>query len=372
MNDELKANGGVPLFHGLLTHDPYSSQIQLTEGVRLSGEAAQELVVVGNVFRKQYPLLFKFQDWIGFAIFACAVTFILVGARLYLLGLIGGVTVCLSNAFWMSVLHELEHDLIHFMYFRNNWLLHNFMMLGVWVFRPNSISGWARRRMHLHHHRVSGTASDFEERAITNGEAWGAKRLIMLCDHVLSAVLRMDQMKRMQQEYLRAQPDLKSASDRRFVSKVTFLSLFPIGNLFYLSWHLLWIWKLIHVAGVSEVVPQSQAIDGWCNYLLAVLYIPSVLRGFCLQFVSSNIHYFGDVEPGNIIQQTQVWTSWWTLPFQLFCFNFGGTHAIHHFVARETFYVRQLTALQMYPILKKYGVKFNDFGSMWRANRRQK
>jgi hypothetical protein len=41
-----------------------------------------------------------------------------------------------------------------------------------------------------------------------------------------------------------------------------------------------------------------------------------------------------------VIQQTQVLNPWWMLPFQLFCFNFGSTHAIHHFVVRDPFYIR--------------------------------
>jgi hypothetical protein len=55
------------------------------------------------------------------------------------------------------------------------------------------------------------------------------------------------------------------------------------------------------------------------------------------------MHYYGDVELGNVIQQTQVLTPWWMMPFQLFCFNFGSTHAIHHFVVKEPFYIRQMT-----------------------------
>src|SRR3546814_11953927 len=70
---------------------------------------------------------------------------------------------------------------------------------------------------------------------------------------------------------------------------------------------------------------------------------PNVLRVFCLHFVSSNMHYYGDVESGNIVQQCQVLNPWWLWPAQLFCFNFGATHAIHHFVVSQPFYVSKLT-----------------------------
>ena len=61
--------------------------------------------------------------------------------------------------------------------------------------------------------------------------------------------------------------------------------------------------------------------------------------------------------------------AWWLAPLHLFCFNFGGTHAIHHFVVRDPFYLRQATAKAVYPILKKYGVRFDDYGTFLRSNR---
>lgn len=96
---------------------------------------------------------------------------------------------------------------------------------------------------------------------------------------------------------------------------------------------------------------------------------PNLLRSFCLHFVSSNMHYFGDVEDGNVIQQTQVLNPWWLLPVQLFCFSFGSTHAIHHFVVKEPFYLRQWTARQAHAVMREMGVRFNDFGTFRRANR---
>src|SRR3546814_13463832 len=87
-------------------------------------------------------------------------------------------------------------------------------------------------------------------------------------------------------------------------------------------------------------------------------------------FVSSNMHYYGDVESGNIVQQCQVLNPWWLWPAQLFCFNFGATHAIHHFVVSQPFYVRQLTARAAHQVMRDNGVRFNDVGALRRANRR--
>ncbi|RZL06584.1 MAG: hypothetical protein EOP40_17435, partial [Rubrivivax sp.] len=59
----------------------------------------------------------------------------------------------------------------------------------------------------------------------------------------------------------------------------------------------------------------------------------------------------------------------WMWPFQLFCCNFGSTHAIHHFVVKEPFYVRQLTAPVAHRVMREAGVRFNDLGTFARANR---
>jgi hypothetical protein len=103
--------------------------------------------------------------------------------------------------------------------------------------------------------------------------------------------------------------------------------------------------------------------------LMVGLIAPNLIRQFCLHFITSNMHYFGDIEHGNVLEQTQVLNAWWTLPFHLFCFNFGSTHAIHHFVVNEPFYLRQLTAKRALDILKNNGIRFNDYGSFRRANR---
>ena len=102
---------------------------------------------------------------------------------------------------------------------------------------------------------------------------------------------------------------------------------------------------------------------------VVVLIAPNVLRSFCLHFISSNMHYYGDVEPGNQIEECQVLNAWVFLPFHVFCFNFGSTHAIHHFLVKEPFYIRQMTAAKVLPVMREMGVRFNDLGTFVRANR---
>jgi hypothetical protein len=60
---------------------------------------------------------------------------------------------------------------------------------------------------------------------------------------------------------------------------------------------------------------------------------------------------------------------WWLWPLQAFCFNFGSTHGIHHFVVKEPFYIRQMTCVVAHKVMAQMGVRFNDFATFRRANR---
>lgn len=344
-----------------------------SEGITLSKQAQKELMDVGNVFRQRHPWIIQHQDQIGFGIFATSAIAIVLNALAYAYELVPAWATIIIAAFWMSLLHELEHDLIHYMYFRKNKRMHNIMMAGVWLFRPSTISPWVRRNLHLHHHKFSGTESDLEERGITNGVTWGWRRLLMTGDHMLSIFLRPLDSYRMVAAYIRAQGPLTRAEQRKIMLENA-TAYFPLGVIHYTLWHGFIIWHAVKF-GASifgfplELNGTQLALESMVDFVAVVVLMPNVLRVFCLHFVSSNMHYFGDVVPGNVIQQTQVWNTWWLFPLHLFCFNFGATHAIHHFVVRDTFYVRQITASKMYPILKKYGVRFNDFSTFRRNNR---
>ncbi|MGH2906036.1 MAG: fatty acid desaturase [Solirubrobacterales bacterium] len=278
------------------------------------------------------------------------------------------------NAFCLSILHELEHDLIHSLYFRRRRSVHNAMLLGVWVMRPSTINPWIRRRMHLHHHRVSGTESDLEERAITNGEPWGVRRMLMTGDSALSIYLRPITMQNVANKFAAEQaPD--DPRERRRLMREQRISYLPLGVVHYLLWHVFLIGNAVLIGAeiVGNPIELGTTMTGFFDVVnaLAVVWLgPNALRTFCLHLVSSNMHYFGDVESGNVLQQTQVWTSKALLPLQAFCFNFGSTHAIHHFVVGDTFYIRQAIARDAHRAMKANGVRFNDFDTFRRANRR--
>jgi fatty acid desaturase len=316
----------------------------------------------GDELRKRYPIL-KYQDAIGVGILAFALTGMIASAALYIAGYMAWWACLLVNAFLASLTHELEHDLIHSMYFRKQRVPHNLMLALVWMARPSTINPWIRRHLHLNHHKVSGTEADMEERAITNGEPWGIARLLMVGDNVMSSLIRM----------LRA----KTWAHKRSILKRTLKVYAPLALLNWGAWY---VFLGFHAAnGVESLLGAS--ID-WSSNTLAVMQVidiavvvlvgPNVLRTFCLHFVSSNMHYYGDVEPGNVMQQTQVLNPRWMWPLQAFCFNFGSTHGIHHFVVKEPFYIRQMTAPVAHTVMDEMGVRFNDFGTFSRANRLEK
>jgi hypothetical protein len=63
------------------------------------------------------------------------------------------------SAFFASLLHELEHDLIHVLYFRTRPWVQHVMFVGIWLFKA-SLNPWARKDLHLLHHKVSGQTND--------------------------------------------------------------------------------------------------------------------------------------------------------------------------------------------------------------------
>jgi hypothetical protein len=213
---------------------------------------------------------------------------------------------------------------------------------------------------------------DVEERGVTNGEKWGLKRLITTPDLLLGGILRshlltQDIKKEVKEGRL---PRAQALRFKRFSS----LALLPFGLVAYFMWYyFLGHYLVIGFTTLFGIAYQSPAwslnIMAVISPIVYVLLIPNLIRQFCLHFITSNMHYFGDVESGNIMQQTQVLTAWWTFPFQLFCFFFGYTHAIHHFVVGETFYIRHLTRKSAFKVMKAEGVRFNDLGTFSRANR---
>jgi fatty acid desaturase len=351
------------------TAPTYSSAMRCPE----VGEIRRGIMAAANDLRMRHRWLGKNQDAIGLAILFSSMLGVFGNAWAYHEGAIPWWLCILVSMIWLSLLHELEHDLIHRIFFRHRPWVRHLMLATAWLFRPNTINPWIRHRMHLHHHKVSGTASDIEEIALSNGEPWGFKRFLMLWDSVISYGLRPAKMTQTLERYALVAGHNDALVARR-VMRTTKLLFFPVTNVFYLFWHGLILFSI--GTSVAKALNHEFLVGGDVErlvnvlfFLSVVLFIPNVMRSFCLYFVSSNIHYYGDIESGDLVRQTQVWTAPWTVPFNMFCFNFGGTHAIHHFVVREPFYIRQAIASKVYPVMRSNGVRFNDFATFRRANR---
>lgn len=323
----------------------------------------------GDDLRQRFPIL-KHQNFIGASILFVALTGMILCALGYAYNMLPAWACIPLIAIFASLTHELEHDLIHYMYFKKKPWAHHLMMALVWLARPNTISPWTRRRLHLHHHKYSGSEYDLEERGISNGMPWGGKRLLVISDQLMTVYLRPFQMYKMIKLFISKQPE----KERKSAVISQLLGFFPLSFLYYGLWY---IFVIYHVAnGIAPFLGQT---INWStglikampiiNFLAVVWIIPNFIRSFSLQFISSNMHYYGDIDPRDVIKQTQVLTPWWLMPFQIFCCNFGSTHAIHHFVVKEPFYVRQMTSKTAHKVMKEVGVRFNDIGTFKRVNR---
>ncbi|PJZ70522.1 fatty acid desaturase [Leptospira perolatii] len=309
--------------------------------------------------RRKFPFL-RHQNLIGFGITLSSATGMILFASLYVLGYIGPITCIFLNTILASILHEMEHDLIHNLYFKENIRIQNLLFWIVWMFRGNTVSPWYRRMIHLHHHKVSGHKDDIEERLIGNGMNFGILRLLTTIDGNISFLAHVKELKEDAPKFSR--------------SEIT-LSSWPFLVLFYHLWYgFLGIHAIYLINGFLSHPVQfpewMNTVKEFLNIAAVIYLIPNWIRQTVIQLVSSNMHYYGDVK--GLYEQTQVLNKWYLFPLHLFCFNFGSTHGIHHFVVNQPFYLRQAVAPFVHPAMKKYGIRFNDFGSIFRANRFRK
>jgi fatty acid desaturase len=298
--------------------------------------------------RAKYAVL-KHQDAIAVCVLLFSVGGIVTSGYLYFLGSIPAAVCIVATAFLASLSQELEHDLIHKMYFRKNPIIQNLMMFIVWMVRPVSVSPWYRRDIHLLHHRTSGTAEDLEERLIGNGIKNHLIRFIVMVDGFAGLALRSRVLMK---------------DNKRFSLAEVLKASFPFTYIHYTLWHTFLVYHLamfaIEAMGVAMPPPAwMKSAMGVVDFWVVVLIAPNVLRQFCLNFTSSYMHYFGD-GISNLFEETQIVRQWYMRPVQLFCFNFGITHTIHHFYPSQPFFVRSLVADHAEKVMIENGVKCND------------
>jgi hypothetical protein len=340
-----------------------------TAGELSTAEVRRRLDELADRLRARHTWL-RHQDAIGAGLMAAGLATMMAVAWGWHAGLLGLAAVLVLNALASSVIHELEHDLIHRQYFKRKPWAHHLMLGLCWIARPTTVNPWLRCNLHLHHHKVSGSESDVEERGLTNGEPWGVKRLVMTLDAMLALALRPVAMPRAVKLYHRSYPQLRA--------HLLVFAYFPLGYLAYGAWYAC-LYGLAADAllaaghGVLPTFaswgPQGVQLQAGLEFVAATWLAPNLLRSACLYFISSNMHYYGDIDPRNVRQQTQVLDSWWLLPFNLFCCNFGATHSLHHYQVGQPFYVRALIARPGNRVLAEAGVRFNDWGTFTRANR---
>ena len=89
----------------------------------------------------------------------------------------------------------------------------------------------------------------------------------------------------------------------------------------------------------------------------------------CLVMMSSYSHYYDDIPKHDVYYQNQILRGPLTWPLQVFCFNFGATHIIHHYVINQPFYLRQMVAEAAHAEFQRQDVRVNDLGTVTRSNR---
>ena len=303
--------------------------------------------------REKYTFL-KYQSTIGLTILLLSLAGMIGSGIMYYFGVIPAWLTIIISAIFASFSHELEHDLIHRQYFKKNAFAQNFMMLMVWCMRPNTVNPWYRRKIHYLHHKESGTEQDLEERLVGNGIGNIFVRIIVMLDGFSGLVIRRN---------------ILAKSVKAFSFFEILRASKPLTTLHFSLWY-----SFLFFHGFDALFGHSVVYPGWLlstmdvvSFVVVVLIAPNVLRSGSLNIVTSYMHYYGGVN--NLIQQTQILRPWFLWPLQIFCFNFGSTHGIHHFVVSQPFYIRQMVAKVAHKVMRENGVRYNDYSTFFNANR---
>lgn len=306
--------------------------------------------------RQRFPIL-KNQSALGVAFFVAAAGVVITSSVLYVTGILPGWACIIINAVFLAVIREIEHDLIHNLYFPTHQRLQNLLMAAVWPFLGNLPHPWYRRKMHLLHHRTSGHDEDFEEQLIGNGLKFGPLKILAMLEPGLASLFRKKEF-----------AQIPFYNGREF-----FKALVPVGVIYLIAWYGAVLgFATATIAGWLgfELPTMAQNFLEVLGVVAVVWLLPNVVRQVSLQIISSNMHYFGDVE--NRLQETQVFNAWWMFPLNLVTCNFGITHCIHHFMVSQPFYLRQMVSGTAHAAFQKFGIRYNDTASILRGNRYQR
>ena len=203
---------------------------------------------------------------------------------------------------------------------------------------------------------------DVEERLIGLGLPWNSFKRLLVTFTPAATLLIAD-------DIVKDDPEFSKKVLVRYNAPVIALS--TVAMIVHLC-HYLGVGELLVAVGVFPVGFHQALLRFLLPFLVvynSTVNVPNVLRQSCLVIISTYCHYYGDIPERDVFFQTQILNHPLMWPFQLFCFNFGATHIIHHFVTRQPFYLRQLTAFRVTPVMLEQGCRHNDLGNHFRANR---
>jgi len=134
------------------------------DDVARAGVISYRIGALSRAFRERHPLLDKNQSGLGLLMLLSSLALMVGVAVAYARGALPAWATVGLVAFACSIAHEVEHDLIHGLYFAHAPRVRDTMLALGWLMRPSTVNPWIRAALHLQHHRASGTPSDLEER----------------------------------------------------------------------------------------------------------------------------------------------------------------------------------------------------------------
>jgi hypothetical protein len=310
--------------------------------------------------REKYGFL-KYQDAIGAAIFVGSFCGIFATWHYYSKhgnSYIHCAVIIVAISLFTSLLHELEHDLIHNLYFKKSAnkpsYAQDFMFFCIWISKLHG-NPWYRRELHLKHHIISGQTDDAEERLIGLGLPFSWTRMAVTMHPFGSLIVT---------------PSVAKDAAWLDVQKLNLTSA-PVAFLFF---GLNKIWMLyvgvMLCVGYENYHHYLPAHHWWWIRASAVcVCLPNMWRQACLVAMSNCSHYYGDIPEKSVFYQNQILDHPVFHICNLFCFNFGATHIVHHYVPGQPFYIRELVYRRVKSFMVENGVRLNDFGVVARGNR---
>jgi Fatty acid desaturase len=331
----------------------------MTDGMR-AAEITMTIKESDRKWRARLPIL-HYQSAIGLTcLVACYVT-VIWASKTWLSGGMHWLPLVAINAFCMSIIREIEHDLIHDLYFPKHKFIQNAMMLAVWPMIGNLPHPWYRRELHMLHHRKSGRTEDMEERMIGMGMPMGWKRILSTFDAPIALQFRRDEIGQI--------PFYNKHQLNRAAT--------PVTKIWYLSAIFYFLLKLSVPAAVymgfanpssplAPIVFKMMMAYATLTKVFTIWILPGWWQTVSRQILSSTMHYYEDF--GGKLHECMVINAWPFVIFNMFSCNFGNTHIVHHFLEKQTFYLRELCRPDAMVAFRKHGIRFNDLGVVFRNN----